>query len=791
MADEESVKVRWLLDESDYVSGLKNVDKQSDTTNKNIQADNTKTSKSWKDMGLQAKIGIGLAITALTGVISKLKDAADASAEYTRSMRGLNEVAKAFGQDGGTAQKFAKEIESMTGGMVSAQEAAQGLKFLISSGYSLDKASEMSKAMLNIGAFNNVVGDLGQAFVDASKGIKTGSIELIENIGLTERMSSIMKKAGVSTKDGIDITNNAEQAQAFYNSVLEQGAIFAGNLDEAVQGYDASMADASLTMDKFIRKIGDKLKPVISGIATAFSSVLKPFVEDTPTASEKLASLITEVETLQSKTELTAEEQERLYAAMNEIAKIAPSVVIGYDNQSNAIVNLHNATKELIAMKKLELENEKARLELEAIESEEALKKSNEKKIRLETKHNNLMTKLRNIWERDLEKVETLKQNRASEARIKEAEEEARLDRERMLEVEEQYNAENRTFLARHNQLETENKLLDARIEKLDTTIEKLKEAKSASEVTTIVKPDKEEPTSKVKKDVDSGVSIIPLSKLNEVSNKDLVTFYENKAEIVKQGNLSLSELNKVSNEDLVKAYETNAKAREEQLAEEEKARQQAIKDEENFLEQKKSIAEKLAAVDREENDKELEASAEYMKEKIKQDAKEEAAIGARMALKKAESQLVQDLVDGQKLSLNDYANIIATEVEITLTGIAVESGIQSLYNLAKGFAFTAMGKADSAANAFTASATFATTAAAAGLGATAANAIGSATASAEETEVPTDTETDTIIETQTEAITEDTTIYISQSDWKKMAFQNVDAINEALKDGKKLALKG
>ena len=40
--------------------------------------------------------------------------------------------------------------------------------------------------------------------MDFGKGLKTGSIELMENIGLTQKMSSVMKDAGINVSDGIN-----------------------------------------------------------------------------------------------------------------------------------------------------------------------------------------------------------------------------------------------------------------------------------------------------------------------------------------------------------------------------------------------------------------------------------------------------------------------------------------------------------------------------------------------------------------------------------------------------------
>jgi hypothetical protein len=786
----ETVEVKYELNADDYVKGSKQVQKASDETSKDIVDNNEKTDDSFQKLKVSTVLWVTTAVVAITKVIGKLKAAADRTNEYTMSMRGLNEVSKAYGQDGGAAQKMAKEIEEMSKGMVSASQAAQGLKFLISSGYSLDKASEMSKALLNVGAFNNVVGDLGQAFVDSAKGIKTGSIELIENIGLTEKLSSVMKRAGVDTSNGIDITNNAAQAQALYNSVMNQGEIFQGNLEEATKGNIAAQAEFDIVIDKIIRKLGDKVAPMFANIYRAGTELLEPLAKGSEEATEELLPLISKMEELQGKTELTKDEQEELLEVMNQISLISPEMVTGYDDQGNAIINLAIATKELIDLKIIELELENQELENINEKEKKELEVANKKIERVNRHIDRLVKSEKTTFGLDKEGTESARKR-----------------------IEAEENEEKRAFVENKKRLDYNIRMNNYRIEQNKLLIETLKETSTLEGYKTAITPTSDPAQEKEKAEKEA-------AKEREKQKKE-----ETKQRVAesKREATALS----IRTENRLKEYEKELKEKqkldEKAQREKERKHEKDLKDIEKFEEEardarweayeKSKKQQEKVTKDKKDHDKKMQDMAEDVAKDIKKheadiyavveqsNKKQEAVSESRIAVKKAENQLVDDLLKGQVRAGEDYVKIITKEVQSTLTAIAVESGIQSIYNLAKGFAFAAVGKADSATAAFTASATFATTAAAAGLGAVASSevnqAIGTTSHEMEAgkktkttADVPTNSDTNNVIDTTKDAIDVNQTIYISQADYKKMRFGMVDEINEALKDGKKLAVR-
>ena len=131
---------------------------------------------------------------AVLGFAAALAKATDGANETRKAMLGLECTAKAFGQNFEDANKSVKDLYS--DGLMPMDKSMRGFKNLLSVGFDVSQAMQISKSLKDIGAFNNVVGDLGQAYEDSTKGLKTGSMELIENIGLTQRLSTVMKAAG-------------------------------------------------------------------------------------------------------------------------------------------------------------------------------------------------------------------------------------------------------------------------------------------------------------------------------------------------------------------------------------------------------------------------------------------------------------------------------------------------------------------------------------------------------------------------------------------------------------------
>ena len=246
-----------------FNKAMNDVKKQTDTTEKGVSASGK-------------MIAIALGTVALAGAvkfIDKLTEMTQGAIETRKALMGLESTARAYKVSAEDATKASKSLAD--DGLMKINNSVKGFQNLLSVGFSVSEAMNLSVALKDIGAFNNVVGDLGQAYEDTTKGIKTGSVELIENIGLTQRLSVVMKNANVDISNGIDITNNAAQRRALYNAVLAEGAKFEGNAAKLANDMAGSGERAAAAYKNMADAIGNRLMPVASDMTNVFIDMAK------------------------------------------------------------------------------------------------------------------------------------------------------------------------------------------------------------------------------------------------------------------------------------------------------------------------------------------------------------------------------------------------------------------------------------------------------------------------------------------------------------------------------------
>ena len=88
---------------------------------------------------------------AVMGFVAALAKATDGANETRKAMLGLESTSKAFGQNFEDASKSVKELYS--DGIMPLDKSIRGFKNLLSVGFSVDEAMQVSKAMKNIFTF--------------------------------------------------------------------------------------------------------------------------------------------------------------------------------------------------------------------------------------------------------------------------------------------------------------------------------------------------------------------------------------------------------------------------------------------------------------------------------------------------------------------------------------------------------------------------------------------------------------------------------------------------------------
>lgn len=341
MAGEEQryrVLYEMLLENRQILNDLNQVQQGANNTNKAFE-------------GIKSTLKAYVSLQGLKMLYSGIKEVLEVAKETDLYTRGLLETAKAYNQSQEEALK-ASEL-AREDGLIKIKEMNKGLKDLISVGYNVQEALTLTEALKDIGAFNNITGDLGTAYADFTKGVKTNSVELMENIGITKRLSSIMKEANIDISGGIDITNNLAQRQAVYNAILEEGNKFKGNAAILAEEYAGSVAKLDTSWNNLKNTLGQEVKPAAKKITSLFAEMVSAFDDYlSPKKSEQLDKQVTELENLayiyeelSKKQNLTASEEKARIKIFEEMKKMYPAQLSNLKTEKEYYKQVSEAVK--------------------------------------------------------------------------------------------------------------------------------------------------------------------------------------------------------------------------------------------------------------------------------------------------------------------------------------------------------------------------------------------------------------------------------------------------------------
>lgn len=341
MAGEEQryrVLYEMLLEDRQILNDLNQVQQGANNTNKAFE-------------GIKSTLKAYIGLQGLKMLYSGIKEVLEVAKETDLYTRGLLETAKAYNQSQEEALK-ASEL-AREDGLIKIKEMNKGLKDLISVGWNVQESLTLTEALKDIGAFNNITGDLGTAYGDFTKGVKTNSVELMENIGITKRLSAVMKDANIDISGGIDLTNNLAQRQAVYNAILAEGNKFKGNAAILAEEYAGSVAKLDTSWNNLKNTLGQNVKPVakeitsaFAGLASAFDDYLSPKKsEQLNKQSEEIENLAYIYEELSKKQNLTASEEKARIKIFEEMKKMYPAQLSNLKTEKEYYKQVSEAVK--------------------------------------------------------------------------------------------------------------------------------------------------------------------------------------------------------------------------------------------------------------------------------------------------------------------------------------------------------------------------------------------------------------------------------------------------------------
>ena len=220
---------------------------------------------------------------ATVGLRTAFRTTFTAANELEASLKGLGAVATNTGAGFKEAQNEALKLSE--NGLLTVQDAAAGLKNLLSAGFGLKEATALMNTLTDAAAFNRQgTLSMGQAIVGATQGIKNQNSIMVDNAGITKNLSIMYKEFADANNLTAGTLTEAQKRQAIFNGILKEGAVFAGNAAQVVDTMSGALTKLGTESTKASANVGKLIQP----IAGAFVKALATGTEDLKNFTEGL-----------------------------------------------------------------------------------------------------------------------------------------------------------------------------------------------------------------------------------------------------------------------------------------------------------------------------------------------------------------------------------------------------------------------------------------------------------------------------------------------------------------------
>jgi hypothetical protein len=241
---------------NDFIATLKKVEAENN-------ASASRSSSAWSSAFKGGFLGgfVGSLTRELYQIPAAMKGALDEAvkiaAERQNALKGLESIATFKGVDPDAAKNAVMNLRLVKAGIVEVNEATTGLKNLLATGFSLPEAIKLMEGFSDTAAFGKQAAlGYGEAIRGATEGIKNQMSQLVDNAGVTKNLSVILKEAGKSEKDLMNVTTDASVRAALYNGLLKEMAGQTGDANKLTQTYTGSTAALDMAYQNLEASVG-------------------------------------------------------------------------------------------------------------------------------------------------------------------------------------------------------------------------------------------------------------------------------------------------------------------------------------------------------------------------------------------------------------------------------------------------------------------------------------------------------------------------------------------------------
>ncbi len=244
---------------------------QLENENKKIQSSNNQLDASF--IAMSASI-----VASLVKIKSAVDDGVQKYNSYVNSMSALQKTAKATNNSMTDIKDAIEDVNELK--LMDDSDVTAATKNLLTYGFTVDQTKDMLLVLQDAAVGNRQANySLSEAVRVTTEGIRMENSVLSDAAGVQKNISKMYEEYAKSLGKTTDSLSQAEKAQAVYNGIMNEAAMFTGSAAEMANGYQGIQAQVNATNLELSRTIGESMIPALTKCSSLQLSITKGLTE--------------------------------------------------------------------------------------------------------------------------------------------------------------------------------------------------------------------------------------------------------------------------------------------------------------------------------------------------------------------------------------------------------------------------------------------------------------------------------------------------------------------------------
>lgn len=217
-------------------------------------------------------------VASLAKIKSAVDEGVDKYISYTNSMQALQKTAKATNTSMSDIEDTIKDVNKLK--LMDDSDVTAATKNLLTYGFTVKQTGDILKVLQDAAVGNRQANySLSEAVRVTTEGIRMENSVLSDAAGVQKNIAKMYEDYAKSIGKNTDALTQAEKAQAVYNGIMDEAAMFTGSATEMASGYQGQQAQLNAINLELSKTIGESMIPALTQYSSLQLSLTKGLAE--------------------------------------------------------------------------------------------------------------------------------------------------------------------------------------------------------------------------------------------------------------------------------------------------------------------------------------------------------------------------------------------------------------------------------------------------------------------------------------------------------------------------------